>query len=617
MAYQANIGFSDIHVLDQPLRSPGKSRMQENVTRSSRRAALFRIWQQNQDLLRNAGSLAATTGLTSLFGFVYWIIAAREFTQQAVGYGSAEISMMILLGTVGMFGFGTMLIGELPNRRSKGGLISASLLASALGSLILGLGFPLIALASGAHFEEITGTPDRILLFAVGVAITGMTSVFDEATIGLMRGGVQLTRNLAMSIAKLVLLPASALLLHDAFGVGIMLAWVLGTIISLLPTAIQLKRGGASILHRPEWRALRRLGKVTLAHNWLNLAIATPPRLLPVFVTVVVSPSANAAFYIAWMLASFLFMIPAHLSTVLFAIASATPDLISEKLRFVLRLSLMIGLPIMLVLGVGAHLVLGIFGANYARLATIPLWLLILEYIPDIPKAQYIAVCRATGKVAKAAVILTIAAVCELIAVVIGGKLGGLNGLCLAHFCVVVVEGLITAPAVIRTAYARGLRRATGPFASSITGTSESMAYVDRQQAGLAALIALATTAVSQAHALDAATEVWRVGLASPSPAPGRHRTADSGAIRIGRWGTNTTAPILDAIAYKRRQQAGVDALIALATPVVSEEYANGRSTEDRAEGIPTNGFHGTSREASSPGPTHKDGNWKHSNGPP
>ena len=96
--------------------------MQDRAARSSRRTASFRIWQQNQDLLRNAGSLAATTGLTSLFGFVYWILAAREFTQQAVGYGSAEISMMILLGTVGMFGFGTMLIGELPNRRSRGGL---------------------------------------------------------------------------------------------------------------------------------------------------------------------------------------------------------------------------------------------------------------------------------------------------------------------------------------------------------------------------------------------------------------------------------------------------------------------------------------------------------------
>lgn len=585
MTYQANNSSFDIDVPDQPLRSPGKSRMQDNATRSGPRAVLFRIWQQNQDLLRNAGSLAATTGLTSLFGFVYWIIAAREFTQQAVGYGSAEISMMILLGTIGMFGFGTMLIGELPNRRSRGGLISASLLASGFGSLILGLGFPLIARASGAHFEEITGTSDRILLFAVGVAVTGLTSVFDEATIGLMRGGVQLTRNLTMSIVKLVLLPVSALLLHDMFGVGIMLAWVLGTIISLLPTAILLKRGGSAILHRPEWRALRRLGKVTLAHNWLNLAIATPPRLLPVFVTVVVSPSANAAFYVAWMLAGFLFMVPTHLSTVLFAIASATPDLIAEKLRFVLRLSLMLGLPIMLVLGLGAHVVLGIFGADYARLATIPLWLLILEYIPNIPKAQYIAVCRATGKVTRAAVILTIAAACELVAVVIGGKLGGLNGLCLAHFCVVGVEGMVTAPAVIRTAYTRGLRHATGPwpaatgpFASTVTRSSDSKAYVDRQHAGLAALIALATTAVSEAHALDAATEVWRAGLASHySEPPGRHRRASSRAIRTGPSGIRPTTP-LEALSDQHRQQAGLDALIALATPMVAEGYASGQS---------------------------------------
>ena len=53
---------------------------------------------------------------------------------------------------------------------------------------------------------------------------------------------------------------------------------------------------------RPDWGVLRRLGKATLAHNWLNLAITVPQPLIPVLVTVVVSPSANAAFYAAWML---------------------------------------------------------------------------------------------------------------------------------------------------------------------------------------------------------------------------------------------------------------------------------------------------------------------------
>ena len=93
----------------------------------------------------------------------------------------------------------------------------------------------------------------------------------------------------------------------------------------------------------------------------------------------------------------------------------------------------MIGLPAMAVLALGAHFALGIFGPSYAHSATVPLWLLILAYIPGLPKAQYIAVCRATGRVNQAAVLLTVAAGCELAAVVIGGKLGGLNGLSFAY----------------------------------------------------------------------------------------------------------------------------------------------------------------------------------------
>src|ERR1700761_6229371 len=88
-------------------------------------AGLREALRRNQDLLRNAGSLAATTGLTSVFGFVFWVIAAREFSQQSVGYGSAATNAMALLGTVGMFGLGTMMIGELPRRQERGGLFSA------------------------------------------------------------------------------------------------------------------------------------------------------------------------------------------------------------------------------------------------------------------------------------------------------------------------------------------------------------------------------------------------------------------------------------------------------------------------------------------------------------
>jgi O-antigen/teichoic acid export membrane protein len=541
-------------------------------TRSAPRATLRDIWRRNSDLLRNAGSLAATTGLTSVFGFVFWIIAAREFSPQAVGYGSAAISAMMLLGTIGMFGLGTLLIGELPRRSDRGALIAAALIASGLGSLVLGFLFPIVAAAFGAHFPELSGTAIRLLIFAVGVGLTGVSLVFDEATIGLMRGGLQLSRNLVMSLVKLAVLPLAAIALHDMFGVGLILAWVIGTTVSLAASAFLLKRSGSRIFHRPDWGVLRGLSKVVMAHNWLNLAIATPPKLIPVLVILVVSPSANAAFYVAFMLASFLFMVPLHLSTVLFAIASASPELIAEKLRFVLRLSLIIGLPAMAVLAIGAHFTLGIFGPNYSHLATVPLWLFIIGYIPGLPKSQYIAVCRATGRVTKAAIVLTVAMCCELAAVIIGGKMGGLNGLCIGYTIVVFIEGIVTTPTVLRAAYARTAAatgsspaignvpgRATGPFdgltgpLARLTGPIPSLGA----DPGIAALAALATAAVSEGHTLDVATAVWRTG---GFPAVSLDRDLHRTELSAPSTGASQAS-------YDSRQQAGLAALIALATP--------------------------------------------------
>jgi O-antigen/teichoic acid export membrane protein len=550
---------------------------------SQRPAAIHDILRRNQDLLRNAGSLAATTGVTSAFGFGYWIYAARVFPQDAVGYGSAAISAMTLLGTIGMFGIGTMLIGELPRRASRGELMMAGIIASFIGSLILGVGFALVSLAFGSHFVEIAGTFGRMAIFSFGVAITGATLVFDDATIGLMRGGLQLTRNVTVSIAKMAALLACALILHDMFGVGIMLSWVLGTLVSGLPVIVMIKRGGGSFLHRPDWKSFWQLGKVTLSHNWLNLAIATPVKLIPVLVVVVVSPSSNAAYYVASMLASFLFMVPMHLSTVLFAIASAAPEMISEKLRFVLRMSLVIGVPGGLILGLSSHFVLSIFGSSYASLATGPLWLLIASYIPGLPNTVYIAVCRATGRVNQAAIFLMAAAAIQMAAIVVGGKLGGLYGLSYGILAVAILQALVTTPSVLKAAYGSApIHSATAPAAEGqpqphATALDDVMRA--RQEAGLAALFALATTVAPDRHrpgtdrtadvAAEAAVRERRTAPPrSAVQAPrGRHRTSVVRATAANPALSDTSWwPDGNEATFHARQDAGIAALIAIAT---------------------------------------------------
>ncbi len=418
-------------------------------------AAVRRHW----DVLGSASSLVATTGVASLLGFVYWALAARMFPQRAVGYGSAAISAMTLLGTIGMLGLGTVLIAELPRRRDRARLVAAALLASAAGSALLGLGFAVISPYTSAHFGHISGSLGQAALFTAGVCLTGASLVFDQATIGLLRGGVQLARNVVFAVAKLAVLPATAVVLHGQFGVGITASWVAGLAASMLVIAGWLRLTGTQVLPRPDWAVLRGLGTTAVKHSWLNLAITVPRSLIPVLVTIIVSPSANAAFYAAWTLSGFLYIVPTHLLTVLFAVASGDPQVIARKLRFTLGLSALIGLAGMVVLASGAHFALSLFGPSYARAGTVPLLLLVIGYVPTVPKLHFIAVCRAQGRITRAAAVLTVAAAAEVTAAAVGGATSGLNGLTVALVGVFFLEGLVTAPSVARAAFGRGRHR--------------------------------------------------------------------------------------------------------------------------------------------------------------
>lgn len=533
---------------------------------TSRFAALSSLLQRHKDLLHNAGSLLGTTGITSIFGFVYWIYAARFFSTDAVGYATAAISTMMLLGTIGEFGIGTMLIGELSRARDRGGLITASMMASFIISFALGLGFALVSMVFGNHFAEVNGTVGRVALFSFGTGITGATLVFDEATIGLMRGGIQLRRNVTVSIAKMAALPAASLLLNDKFGVGIMLSWVVGTVFSLLPTAITIKRTGARIAYRPDWSTFWANRKITLAHNSLNLAISTPARLIPVLVAMVVPPSPTGAYYIATMISSFLTMVPSSLSTVLFAIAAAAPEMMPEKLRFVLRTSLYIGVPGGLVMGLSAHFVLSIFGSSYATLATGPLWLLIVGYIPNMFNSMYITVSRATGQVNKAAVFFLVFLALRAGALVVGGKIGGLYGLSYAMLAILIVQALISGPKVLAIAYGSAQVRAAITSDQTRLRSVESTGELRlRQEAGLTLLAALAAAASPSPHLAETATHgLPKLNSTQPN---GRHRRSAAPETTVRQDPADTSWwPDADEATFRYRQETGMAALIEIAT---------------------------------------------------
>ncbi|MBV8823161.1 MAG: hypothetical protein JO123_10265, partial [Ktedonobacteraceae bacterium] len=262
---------------------------------------LLHEWiKKNSVMLINAGSLIGTTVVTGAFGFAYWWVAARQYPPHAVGLASAAISAMTLLGAICILGLGTLLIGELPRHPGKeASLISAALIlvggVGACGGIIFMLVVPLVSTA----FLPFSANIGSMLLFAAGVSLTAIINVLDAALIGLLQGTLQFWRNALFAAAKLVVLVLAGFWLMKV-GEIIYGTWVLGIVLSLVPLAgiAVFKVGRSSLL--PNWTLLRKLRSTALEHHALNLILQFPVTALPVLVTVLLSATTNAWFYVSW-----------------------------------------------------------------------------------------------------------------------------------------------------------------------------------------------------------------------------------------------------------------------------------------------------------------------------
>ena len=409
----------------------------------------------NRVMLMNAGSLVCTTAVTGVLGFAYWWIAARQFPPQAVGLASAAVSAMMLLGAICILGLGTLLIGELPRHPGKEvSLISAALIlvggTGACGGIIFALAAPLVS----ADFQPFRANVGAILLFAVGVSLTTITVVLDEALIGLLKGALQFWRNTLFAVAKLVALVLAGFWLMKV-GETIYGTWVLGSVLSLVPLAgivvLHVGRSGRSLL--PDWGLLRKLGLPALEHHLLNLLLVAPTMALPVLVTILLSATANAWFYVAWMITGLVFIASYALTTVLYAINTGQSAELARKIRVTLGLALVTSVLANCLLQFGATRILGLFGHNYAEQASWCLRILALGAFPMIIKDHYIAVSRIHRKIARVALPVAIGSLLELGIAALGAHLGGLVGFSLGWDAAVCVEAVFMFPIVYRAAF--------------------------------------------------------------------------------------------------------------------------------------------------------------------
>jgi O-antigen/teichoic acid export membrane protein len=363
---------------------------------------------------RDSFFLVAANIANAGFGLLFWTVAARLYQPSEVGFAAAIISAVGLLAMLAALGLDYAVIRFLPQSRDPQGIINVSLTVMSGGALILALVFLAgLGLWSPALLP-VRGSTALAVSLAAAVILTAASGLLAATYLSRKRAWLVPAQALVFGSVKVV-----AAILLAAVGlhaVGLVGAWAIGLLALaaaglafFLPQALD-----GQYRFRPT--VIREVAN-DMAHfafsNYVVTVLWTAPvLLLPILITNLLGPEANAYFYVASSVSSLLAMVPTAMSMSLFAHASRDATDLTQKSVEAAKVSLAVLAPAFAGILLLGDKVLLIFGRDYAQEGTRLLWVMAATTLPLTVNFLYFSVRRVqrrmAGVVAGAAWVLVV-----------------------------------------------------------------------------------------------------------------------------------------------------------------------------------------------------------------
>jgi O-antigen/teichoic acid export membrane protein len=426
--------------------------------------------QLTNPLFRNAYALMVNTGATGLLGIGYWLLAARYYPAVDVGRASAAYSAMNLLSGFTAFNLVNALTRFIPQTgRHTAGLVLRAYAFSSLASVLVAIPFLLAVGHFGSSYAELTGTTVR-LVFIACIVCWGIFTLQDGVMTGLRSAVWVPVENATFGVVKILLLlalaasmPATGLPVSWMLPVAISLPLVNGLIfIRLMPRHTRM-----TVPRKPP--SARQIGKFLAGDYTGQMCVLAVTNLLPVAVAATVGASANAYFYVAWMVGGTLDLLAVNMATSLTVEGAFDEAKIAANCRAALRKTLLILVPTAIAVAVAAPFALRLYGPQYAEHGARILQLLAVATLPKVLTEMYLGALRAQSKTRTVAVIQIVRAVLILGLAFGLTKAMGTVGAGVAVLISQVAVALIVAPGLLSLLRARTTRSARyGPPAISV-----------------------------------------------------------------------------------------------------------------------------------------------------
>ncbi|WTY64560.1 lipopolysaccharide biosynthesis protein [Streptomyces sp. NBC_01410] len=350
-------------------------------------------------MFRNAYALMLSTGVSAALGLGFWLVAARYYSKDAVGEGSAAIAAMRLLASLTATTMIGAVVRYVPRAgRATGPLVWRAYAASSLVVFLASVGFLFTLDLWGPSYAPLGGVGPGLLFIASCIAWALLT-LQDGVLTGLRKAVWVPVGNAVFSIGKLLLLAAFATALPV---LGIFVSWAAAIALSVLPLGWLIFRRlipwQAAADHDREPPALRDIGRFLAGDSVGSLFSLAMINLLPVMVAVRFDAANNGFFYIAYTVGGTMEFMAINMASSLTAHASHSPETLAAGVRGALRRMAVLLVPVVLFLVAFAPQILAPFGDAYAEHGTTVLRLLAAASLPRVVVELYIGVLRVQGR---------------------------------------------------------------------------------------------------------------------------------------------------------------------------------------------------------------------------
>lgn len=299
----------------------------------------------------------------AFFGFFFWMINARLFTAEQVGFATTLISITTLIASLSLLGLDNGLIRYLPDSVKKNEKINSAFALTALTAVSISIIYLKFINIFSPKLLFVRENIFYAFLFILFAAFSTLNLISESVFIAYLSSKYVLIRNSIFSLIKLalpiLLLSLGAYGIYMSVGIATATAVILSIIILLVKFKYTFKP-------KINLEVVNKMAKFSFGNYLAGIFLVLPQLTLPILITNQLSPATTAYYYIPMMIASFLFIIPQAISKSFFAEGSYNELGISSFFEKTLKINALIFLPAMLAVYFLGKYVLLFFGLDYA-----------------------------------------------------------------------------------------------------------------------------------------------------------------------------------------------------------------------------------------------------------